>query len=1024
MRPQKQIGLGFAVLAVSLLFGQLCFSGHFSIVGTSPTSCDFYGTVQVNGSPAQPGDEVAAFDPQGVCCGVFTVNTEGFYGFMAVYGDDSTTPTIDEGAQPGDTITFKIWQASTNQVFDAVLLGPDSPVWVDKGKLNVNLSTSVSQLTLSVTSTYGSPNPGVGIHYYNTGTQVTASVTSPVDAGSGVRYVCTGWTGTGDVPASGTATSVTFTITQNSTITWNWKVQYLLTTQTNPAAGGSVTPSSNWYDSGESVQVTAVANSGFTFTGWSGDLTGTDNPATVTMNSGKTVMANFSLTGRRYTPVAKTPSVREFYGVITINGVPAQSGDEVGAFDPQGVCCGAFVVEHAGYYGYLPVYGDDSTTPAEDEGAENGDTITFRIWDASEQKEYLAIASVTPLWDPSADPLEVNLSTGASLTVSSAYGSPEPSVGLHIYDTLTQVTASVVSPVAGETGIRYVCTGWTGTGDVPTSGTATSVTFTITNNSTITWNWKVQYYLTTQADPVQAGTVTPASNWYDSGSQVQVQATANPSYVFDHWSGDLSGSTNPTVVTVNAPRTVTAVFLGQVNLTVASAYGSPDPGVGSHSYATGTSVTASVFSPVTAGNTRYVCTGWTGTGDVPASGTATSVTFTITQNSTITWNWKVQYLLTTQTNPAAGGSVTPSSNWYDSGESVQVTAVANSGFTFTGWSGDLTGTDNPATVTMNSGKTVMANFSLTGRRYTPVAKTPSVREFYGVITINGVPAQSGDEVGAFDPQGVCCGAFVVEHAGYYGYLPVYGDDSTTPAEDEGAENGDTITFRIWDASEQKEYLAIASVTPLWDPSADPLEVNLSTGASLTVSSAYGSPEPSVGLHIYDTLTQVTASVVSPVAGETGIRYVCTGWTGTGDVPTSGTATSVTFTITNNSTITWNWKTQYLLTIVSAYGTPVGAGWYDAGTTANWSVTSPVAGAEGVRYVAVPSSGSVLMDGPKTITISWITQYYLTLNSTYGTPVGAGWYNEGTSANWSVNSPVAGATGVQYVAIPASGSVFM
>ncbi|HOJ40049.1 MAG TPA: hypothetical protein PK644_06260, partial [bacterium] len=559
---------------------------------------------------------------------------------------------------------------------------------------------------------------------------------------------------------------------------------------------------------------------------------------------------------------------------------------------------------------------------------------------------------------------------------------------------------------------------------MPASGTATSVTFTITNNSTITWNWKVQYYLTTQADPVQAGTVTPASNWYDSGSQVQVQATANPSYVFDHWSGDLSGSTNPTVVTVNAPRTVTAVFLGQVNLTVASAYGSPDPGVGSHSYATGTSVTASVFSPVTAGNTRYVCTGWTGTGDVPASGTATSVTFTITQNSTITWNWKVQYLLTTQTNPAAGGSVTPSSNWYDSGESVQVTAVANSGFTFTGWSGDLTGTDNPATVTMNSGKTVMANFSLTGSRYTPVAKTPSVREFYGVITINGVPAQSGDEVGAFDPQGDCCGAFVVEHDGYYGYLPVYGDDSTTPAEDEGAENGDTITFRIWDASEQKEYLAIASVTPLWDPSADPLEVNLSTGASLTVSSAYGSPEPSAGLHIYDTLTQVTASVVSPVAGETGIRYVCTGWTGTGDVPASGTATSVTFTITNNSTITWNWKTQYLLTIVSAYGTPVGAGWYDAGTTANWSVTSPVAGAEGVRYVAVPSSGSVLMDGPKTITISWITQYYLTLNSTYGTPVGAGWYNEGTSANWSVNSPVAGATGVQYVAIPASGSVFM
>jgi uncharacterized repeat protein (TIGR02543 family) len=41
------------------------------------------------------------------------------------------------------------------------------------------------------------------------------------------------------------------------------------------------------------VQITATPNSGYAFTGWSGDLTGTENPKTVTMSGNRTVTANF-----------------------------------------------------------------------------------------------------------------------------------------------------------------------------------------------------------------------------------------------------------------------------------------------------------------------------------------------------------------------------------------------------------------------------------------------------------------------------------------------------------------------------------------------------------------------------------------------------------------------------------------------------------------------------------------------------------------------------------------------------------
>jgi len=156
---------------------------------------------------------------------------------------------------------------------------------------------------------------------------------------------------------------------------------------------------------------------------------------------------------------------------------------------------------------------------------------------------------------------------------------------------------------------------------------------------------------------------------------------------------------------------------------------------------------------------------------------------------------------------------------------------------------------------------------------------------------------------------------------------------------------------------------------------------------LTVESEHGSPNPPVGSNYLNYGMTITTSVDSSVPAGEGTRYACAGWTGTGSAPATGEENLCQFTITQNSSIVWLWKTQYYLTTDSLYGDPQGEGWYDEGATASWSVTSPWPGATGVQYVATPpTSGTVVMDAPKTVTVTWTTQYKLT---TTVSPEGSG-----------------------------------
>jgi len=115
----------------------------------------------------------------------------------------------------------------------------------------------------------------------------------------------------GDITMNGSVSSTGITGTWNNSVT-NTSGTFSVPNISNGGGGGETPPSSytltvnaangtvaktpdlTSYSSGTSVQLTATPASGYTFTGWSGDITSTANPVTVTMNSNKTITANFT----------------------------------------------------------------------------------------------------------------------------------------------------------------------------------------------------------------------------------------------------------------------------------------------------------------------------------------------------------------------------------------------------------------------------------------------------------------------------------------------------------------------------------------------------------------------------------------------------------------------------------------------------------------------------------------------------------------------------------------------------------
>ena len=127
----------------------------------------------------------------------------------------------------------------------------------------------------------------------------------------------------------------------------------------------------------------------------------------------------------------------------------------------------------------------------------------------------------------------------------------------------------------------------------------------------------------------------------------------------------------------------------------------------------GASLTISGYGTVTgSGQSGYEAYGWSYTG---GSGTATSGSFTITQNTTISLATRTVTSYTVTISAGTGGSVSKTSVSVPSGTSIStsgstltigsntITATANSGYSFSSWSN--------ASGTVTANRTITANFS-------------------------------------------------------------------------------------------------------------------------------------------------------------------------------------------------------------------------------------------------------------------------------------------------------------------------
>lgn len=226
----------------------------------------------------------------------------------------------------------------------------------------------------------------------------------------------------------------------------------------------------------------------------------------------------------------------------------------------------------------------------------------------------------------------------------------------------------------------------------------------------------IEYRLTTVCTPDKTGAVTPASGMFNEGTEVELKATPIDEYIFKNWTGDASGNDNPLKVIMLDDKNITAVFEkvdyaltldvigeGTVNQEIVLAKSS------STDYESGTTVQLTAVP-----DTEWKFVEWSG----DHTGTENPIQLKMDQAMTITAKFeKVSYSLAIEIN--GNGTIDEAiiqaksaSKDYESGTTVQLTAVPEDQWEFVGWSGDYTGAENPIQITIDKPMSIVATFEV------------------------------------------------------------------------------------------------------------------------------------------------------------------------------------------------------------------------------------------------------------------------------------------------------------------------
>jgi hypothetical protein len=210
------------------------------------------------------------------------------------------------------------------------------------------------------------------------------------------------------------------------------------------------------------------------------------------------------------------------------------------------------------------------------------------------------------------------------------------------------------------------------------------------------------YVLTISAEH---GLVTrsPDREAYSSGEGVTVQAIPESGYRFVSWSGDLTGSSNPAMLTMDGNKTITADFATNAyTLAIVAGGGSVSRSPDRTSFTYGETVSLQAVP-----NTGYHFTGWSG--DLSGSGNPSSLV--MNGNKSVTAGFAINTYSLNAVSLNGSVAKSPEQANYVHGTTVSLQAIAADGYEFSGWSGAVTGATNPASVIMDGNKSVTASFT-------------------------------------------------------------------------------------------------------------------------------------------------------------------------------------------------------------------------------------------------------------------------------------------------------------------------
>lgn len=291
-----------------------------------------------------PGDEVAVFTTWGLCAGAVAVQEEGAALGLIAYGDNPDYP-FDVGFQVNEPFTFRYWDHATRTEV------PAEPEWVEGPRVfNVN---GFSRLTLTGRTEVEAAQISVDPMVQQFG---------PVRVGEQASRVYR-------VSNIGGVNLTIQRVTSNLAVfTTNFGNQQRV------------------LQPGEGFDLTVIFAPRQPIS-YEGIITiHSDDPRRPQFNFNAAGMGSeypghfvYYQTGTNHSIL-----IQEFL----MGGGPAAIGDEIGVFTEAGMCAGAVMVEEPGERLGLAAWGDEPETRIVVEGFQNGEEMSLRVWDASQEREY------------------------------------------------------------------------------------------------------------------------------------------------------------------------------------------------------------------------------------------------------------------------------------------------------------------------------------------------------------------------------------------------------------------------------------------------------------------------------------------------------------------------------------------------------------------------------------------------------------------------------------------------------------